>query len=299
MSAQSTRQVGRTHAARFDQRPTKRKLARKGKPKTKAAFDWHSEAASLRAALPFLAKVVFIGLIVVLCLAAYRTAATAEIFNLRRANVEGVHRASLLRIERHIKNAHGSTNVWQADLDALRNEIEREPYVKSVVVSRVLPSDLRVRVSEREPRAVVRLSDGRLVWADEEGVTLAAVSPSEVMPEFFLRGWDESETKEAAKENSKRVATYLQLLSEWRANRTAARISEVNLDDLTDVRAQLSGRDAMVEVRLGGENFNARLARALDELEDARKSERAMRGEQVIRINALDDKRITVGFAKG
>ncbi len=52
------------------------------------------------------------------------------------------------------------TGVWKADLKGLNARLERLPWVRTAVVSRVLPDGIRVRITERVPRAVVRTMSG-------------------------------------------------------------------------------------------------------------------------------------------
>ena len=84
------------------------------------------------------------------------------------------------------------------------------------LLRRVLPDGLRVRITERVPVAVVRNLGGHFVWVDDEGVALGEMKPSDQMPPFFIRGWNEDGTEEARKENVERVQKYLELAREWR-----------------------------------------------------------------------------------
>ena len=51
--------------------------------------------------------------------------------------------------------------------------------------------------------AVVRTAAGHFVWVDDEGVALGEMKPSDQMPPFFIRGWNEDGTNEARQENSR------------------------------------------------------------------------------------------------
>jgi hypothetical protein len=69
-------------------------------------------------------------------------------------------------------------------------------------------------------------------------------------------------------------------------------VSEVNLDDLRDVRVQLSGEDAAVEVRLGREDFAKRFRQALEVLDAQRATPR---GPYVTYVDVSQGKRAVVG----
>ena len=226
---------------------------------------------------------------------AYRSAASASFFRLSAIEIEGTSRASREEIKAIVRRQVGGRGVWQADLAAIGAEVKNQPWVRAAVVSRVLPSSLRVHVVEREPRLVVRTSAGRFVWMDEEGVMLGTAQPSDKMPPFFIRGLDEAPTDAARTDNRERIRKALEMASEWTAAGIVSRVSEVNLDDLRDVRAQLSGNDSQIEVRLGKEDFGKRLGRALKVLDDLRDSPRG----QVVRLDATQEKRVIVGFGTG
>ncbi|HWW75191.1 MAG TPA: FtsQ-type POTRA domain-containing protein, partial [Pyrinomonadaceae bacterium] len=183
-----------------------------------------------------------------------------------------------------------NAGVWQADLEVISNELKTLPWVRDAVVTRVLPGGLRVRVTEREPRVIARTSAGKLVWVDDDGVSLGAASPGD--GDFFVRGMEESRADDAVKRNRERVQAALELSRDWAAAGLSRRVSEVNLDDLRDVRVQLSGNDADVEVRLGKEEFAKRFRQALEVL-DAQRS--TPRGPYVTYVDVSQGKRAVVG----
>jgi cell division septal protein FtsQ len=162
--------------------------------------------------------------------------------------------------------------------------------VRDAVVTRVLPDGLRVRVTEREARVISRTGGGRLVWVDDEGVVLGAAAPGE--EDFFIRGIEEGRTPEAAKQNRVRVNAARELAREWAQAGLTKRVSELNLEDLDDVRVQLAGPDAAVEVRLGREDFPKRFRQALEVLDAQRLTPR---GPYISYIDVSQGKRAVVG----
>lgn len=254
---------------------------------------------SLRKALvylPLVGKIMLAVIAGVLVFAGYRAAASASFFQIRTVDVSGTSRASADEIKRVVRGAAQPTGVWRADISALSRELERLPWVRRAIISRVLPDGLRVRVMEREPRAVVRTSSGKLIWVDDDAVTLGQMSPTDRMPPFFIRGWDEAGTEAAQAENRERMQKYLLMLKEWEQAGLVERVSEVNLIDTRDVRAQLAGDDSQVEVRLGGQDFGARLKNALKVLDEQRGTPR---GALITRLDATLEKRVIVGFSSG
>src|SRR5260370_4168111 len=94
------------------------------------------------------------------------------------------------------------------------------------------------------------------------------MKPADPVPSFFIRGWNEEGTEDARKENAERVQKYLEATREWEAAGLAERVSEINLIDVRDVRAQLAGSDSQIEVRLGGKHLGARLKAELQGLDE-------------------------------
>ncbi len=224
------------------------------------------------AAMPFVGKSLLAVCAAVLVIHVYRTASSSAFFALRVVDVAGASRTPAEQIKSVVRRTAGATGVWRADLEAIRAEVERQPWVRAAVVSRVLPSGVRVRVTERSPRVVVRTGGGRFQWADDDGVLTGGVASTDRTPAFFMRGWDESATDTARKENAERVKKFLELSREWEAAGASARVSEVNLDDLRDVRAQLAGDDSQIEVRLGKDDLQKRLRLALQKLDEERQT---------------------------
>ena len=230
---------------------------------------------SLRAILeyvPLALKVVLAILTVITLIIGYRAAAAASFFQVRKIDVTGTSRTSAEEIEGLTRRAVSKTGVWRADVSAISTDLSKLPGVRYAVVSRVLPDRIRVRITERQPLAVVRTAAGRLLWVDEEGVALGEIKPSDRMPPFFIRGWNEEGTNDAMVENVERVQKYLELVHQWGALGLTERVSEVNLIDLRDIRAQLAGDDSQIEVRLGAQDPGNHLKTALQVLDRVKQS---------------------------
>ena len=198
-----------------------------------------------------------------LSLMGYRTAKASSFFDVKTIEVRGIARASKDDIERIVRLQTQKSGAWNADLAGIKTDVEKLMFVKSAVVSRVLPDGLRVSVNERVPRVVVRTKAGD-VWTDEDSIMLASVAENEPRPPFVLRGWDESKSEKSVKENQERTKIYLKMLNEWRDFELASRVSSVNLADLQDPQAIVQDSGEFVTVSLGKENFGKRLQKALE-----------------------------------
>ena len=164
--------------------------------------------------VPLAAKILLaigVGLAMFTC---YRAVVSASFFQAQLIDVGGASRASEDEIRALVRRAVVPTGVW-GRIIRISAELERQPWVRTAIVSRVLPSGIRVRLTERTPRAVARTSAGRFVWVDEDAVVLNTVSPADQMPAFFIRGLDESNTNAARAENRQRIEKYLEMAREW------------------------------------------------------------------------------------
>jgi len=252
-------------------------------------------ARALFGYVPSALKVILLILVVITMIVGYRVAASASLFQVRSIDVVGTSRTSAEEIEGLTRRAVARTGVWRANLSAISAELGRLPGVRRAVVSRVLPDRLRVRITERVPIAVVHTAAGHFLWVDDEGVALGEMKPADRMPTFFIRGWNEDGTDEARKENIERVQKYLEAVREWGAVGLSERVSEVNLIDVRDVRAQLAGNDSQIEVRLGGQDLGTRLKIALEQLDLYKQTPR---GPSITYVD-FQSGRVVIGVSSG
>jgi cell division protein FtsQ len=269
------------------QRPTRRESGRE-------AF-----VGRLRAVVgyvPVFLKVVVAILIGALMFAGYRAAASASFFQVRKIEIQGTSRVTADEVQGIVRKDVEKTGVWNADIKSLNAKLEKLTWVRTAVVSRVLPDGIRVRITERVPRAVVRTASGRFRWVDDDAVLLGEMAPTDQMPPFFMRGLIEDDPEGARADNRERVAKFLELQRDWEGLGLAERISEVNVMDVRDVRAQLAGDDSHIEVRLGSQDHGKRLKDALDVLDGQRQSPR---GALISYIDMSPGRRAIVGLSTG
>ena len=250
--------AGQRRSGAVTQRPVRRESD--GEP-------FSARLRSLLGYVPAFLKLALAIVIGVLVFAGYRAAASASFFQLRNVEVQGTSRLQPAEIQGLVRQSVEKTGVWQADLNGINERIERLPWVRTAIVSRVLPDRIRVRITERTPRAVVRTSAGRFRWVDEEAALLGEMQPTDQIPAFFLRGLSDEDSESAHNENRERVAKFLELQRDWDASGLSERVSEVNLLDIRDVRAQLAGDNSQIEVRLGSRDQAERLKGAFKVLD--------------------------------
>lgn len=246
--------------------------------------------------LPAFLKVALAIVLGVLFFAGYRAAASASFFQVRNVEVQGTSRVSIDEVKTLVRREVEKSGVWKADLDTINSRLERLPWVRTAVVSRVLPGGIRVRIAERVPRAVVRTGAGRFRWIDDDAVLLGEMLPTDQIPGFFLRGLNEDDSESARRENRERVQKFLDLQRDWDAAGLSERVSEVNLMDLRDVRVQLAGENSQIEVRLGSRDQSERLKGAINALDQR---VQMPNGSLISYIDMNLGTRAIVGFTSG
>jgi len=209
----------------------------------------------------------------------YRTVTASEFFDVKKIEVRGISFASKSDIEKIVAAHTERSGVWNADLKEIKQRVEQLDFVKSAAVSRVLPDGVRVQLIERAPKAVVRLAGGDF-WADEDGTIIAQVNRSQKLPPFVMRGWDETKTDKAVKENQQRVKTYQKMLEEWKTFELDKRVKIVDMSSLTEPRAAVEDSGETVEIILSKDNFGKKLQTGLENV--------AGKGKQVAKIDVSD-----------
>ncbi|MEO8073159.1 MAG: FtsQ-type POTRA domain-containing protein [Acidobacteriota bacterium] len=245
-----------------------------------------NSGAAAKFIVPFVFTVGILFCLGFLLFMGYRTVTASSFFDVKKIDVRGINRVSENDIEKIVSRQTEKSGVWNADLATIKEDIEKITQVKSAIVSRILPDGLRVNLIERQPRAVVRLDRGDL-WADDDAVLFDLVEKNETRPPFVLKGWDESRTDKAAKNNQERVKIYLKMLDEWQEFELAKRVSAVNLSDLQAPQVTVQDSGETVTLELSKDNFAKRLQKSLEII--------AGRGKEIESVS-LNGQKEVLGF---
>ncbi len=165
-------------------------------------------------------------------------------------------------------------NLMRLDLDRLRHSLELIPWVKTVVVRRVLPDKLMIDIEEREPVAFARVAQGTLL-IDGEGILLENNPENLSQPDFpVILGMESGYVPEVLRRNRERIALYQQLMRSL--NRGGAGLSrdlsEVHLQDPGNVSVILNGDTVLVY--LGRDGFQEKFRRYLAASKELKKKYR-------------------------
>jgi cell division septal protein FtsQ len=226
---------------------------------------------AFEAALNFYVPIVFLialaACVVWVTFLAYQRVTASDFFKVKNIGVYGIQRATADDVRRIMRNASDNSSSWNADLAAAKNEIEKLPWVKSAVVTRVLPDALRARVIEIEPVAMIRRENGEFWWVDGDARFIAAMGKNEQRPSYYVKGWNESNTDAAQTLNQKRVKLLQKFQEDLRKNGMESKIAAVSVVDLDDLEVFSEQGGAQVSISLGKEDFAKRLQEALKTLE--------------------------------
>jgi cell division septal protein FtsQ len=226
--------------------------------------------------LPGMISLVMLVCLVALIVLGYRTVTASDFFEVKRVDVTGVSRASSDDIRRIVSGQAERTGVWNTDIADLRQKIEKLPFVKFAAVSRVLPNGVKVVVTERVPIGVVKISSGNfLIDADGELLAPPATEDADLMT---IRGWDETKTERATRDNAARIKLFQKMIAEWGEFALAKRVKEVNLADLQEPQATIEDSGSRISITLARDDLSKSLKSALEAV--------AGKGDRVKSVNA-------------
>ena len=216
-----------------------------------------------RFGLPLLISCALIAALAIFGFSAYRTATESYFFKIKSIEVRGNDRTPAEDIRRIVAAEVEKPGVWNADLADIRLKIEKFPYIKAASVSRMLPTGIRVDVTERVPAAIVHLKAGDFL-IDGEGVILSSASGSEKDFPFVLYGWDETKTERAPAENVARIKLYKKMLDEWKQFDLVSRVKQVNLSDLKEPTAVVEDSGRPISIFLAKDSLGKSLKTAIE-----------------------------------
>jgi cell division protein FtsQ len=178
-------------------------------------------------------------------------------FAVASVDVAGQKHVSLQEIEAAAGVASG-TNIFKVDPREVAARVERLSGIRRASVVRMLPNRVAIRVEERRRFALVHA--GQLHWIDEEGMDLGPEPRPVALGLPLITGIEPEELDPADRDASSRLLTGLALLRVLMRSGGGllASISEIDMSRREGpVLYTVDG----VEVRLGNEDWEARLGR--------------------------------------
>lgn len=256
----ATRNVKRTTTVRkAATKPKRRQSYVSSRKTTKSTSNFFSSLVPIVIILAILVGLGF------LLFKGYQTVTASSFFDVKKVEIRGAVRVSKDEVEKIVRQKTERDGVWNAEIEQIKNEVEKLTFVKSAVVSRILPDGVMVKVEERNARAVVRIPKGDF-WVDDDATTFAEFGKNE-KPITILRGWDEDKTEKATKDNQHRVKLFLKAQEDIKNSEITKRIIVLNVTDLQDVQAVVEDSGETVNIFLGKEDFGKRMQSALSYIE--------------------------------
>ncbi len=182
---------------------------------------------------------------------------TSPRFAVTEVAVQGVSRVSVERVLAAAGIARG-TSLWRVDPTAVAERVQGLPEVRRAEVVRELPNRVTILVEERRPFTLV--AGTRLHWVDEEGRLLGEATRAVAPAVPVISGLSEDEVAALRTTPGPRARAALALI------RSLLRSGGSLLGEISEI--DMSRREGPVlytvdgiEVRLGAEDWEDRLAR--------------------------------------
>ena len=271
-------------------RPDKKRVQRKPAANQKPRLSLRTRIA---AAFRFAGKVFVPALLMAFVFISVIYALRSDAFDLRDVRVSGCRHQDAKSLEGIIRKEFPA-NVLQIDLDKARRRLEKEKWVKSVELHRVLPASLFLHVDERVPTVLLELG-GVQMMADGEGVLLGAYRREfGKIDSPIFRGVAGTNPETYAKhyaENAGRIRRGVAMLTEIAAEMpgNVRDISEIDISELNNIKIMMDNDPA--EIWMGNGNYLKRFSGFVG---DPTKKYQELRnhGVQVAQIDLSNDGQI-------
>lgn len=197
-----------------------------------------------------------------LTMMAYRNLTASSFFEVKDIQIIGAEQVSVSDVERIVRTEMTGKTVWNANLDLIKQQLEKEPMIKSAIVSRRLPDSITVRITERKPKFIARIAESYF-WIDEEARILKKATDDQVKDNVILIGLEERD----ADKNKQRITLADKMYAEFSQAGLLNRIKAFNLSNLYEPKVIVEDSGEIVTIALGRENFGYSLRKALEVLD--------------------------------
>jgi cell division protein FtsQ len=175
---------------------------------------------------------------------------TAPRFEVRQLSVSGLRRVKESQvIER--ANFDIGTNAFTVDLDQIRSRVEEIQWVRQALIQRILPNEILIKVTEREPVGLTRMH-GEIYQFDADG-TILEPDPVSLPSLPILDGLRPHD----ADWNKKGAQVYRQVIDELGQKE----LSEIHINKAGEVSVVSSSESILVNI--GVEDFHTRWVKYL------------------------------------
>jgi cell division protein FtsQ len=189
-------------------------------------------------------------------------------FAVRHIQVDGNQRRTPHQIARRAEIDVGR-NVFTIDAELAASAVETDPWIESAEVEVDLPATVRIRVIEREPRALATV-DGLLYLCDGKGHLFKAVGEGDTVDLPVVTGIDAEAIARDREGVRQRIERTLELLADLEESEVGKRhpIQELHLEPDASVTVVV-GTDG-IALHMGTPPFRAKIQKAERVLEELR-----------------------------
>ena len=186
----------------------------------------------------------------------------ARMLTVQHVRVRGNVRLSAGEVQALLEGIRGE-NIFRVDFEPYRQRVLDSPWVSSVALSRVLPSTVDVRVTERTPMAVARVGQ-QLFLVDDAGVIIDEYgAPYRDLDLPIVDGLVSSPAGKGPLVDRERVSVTAAFLTALADRRDLAdRLSQVDVANAHDVVVMFDHDPVLLH--LGKDRFVERLNRYLE-----------------------------------
>ncbi|MCO5143400.1 MAG: FtsQ-type POTRA domain-containing protein [Oligoflexia bacterium] len=126
-------------------------------------------------------------------------------------------------------------NIFSLDLEEVKKRIEKDPWVRSAIVSRVLPDKIQIRYRSQEPVALLGMGD--LFYVNDEGVAFYQIKEGDSLNYPLIQVEVKKPSLEELKDDIQGALSLLKVLN---AN------NAFSMDDLGEISLQNAEKNAGV-----------------------------------------------------
>ena len=272
-----------------DLKGNKKKVKKNRKVGKKEPFDWQG---FFHHALRISVLTFSVALVVVGAALSARVILDSGYFDVTEVRVEYATRVDAEEIV-DLSDIHYGVSIFSLDLDMIGGKIEENPWIAKAEVLRVFPDEVLIRVSEREPVAIINLD--YLYYIDAQGEVFKVLSGGDKLDYPVITGITRDEVVDGSGiPRSLRCALGLLNDLQHREVFSAQDISEIHSDPDEGITVYTLERG--VPVYLG----NGALGRKLDNLEQIyAELEERLHGLKYIDLNVEDRVIVRQGTRSG
>jgi len=207
-------------------------------------------------------------------------------FRVREVEIEGCAKINQEAI-RSLIMIEGMPNLFTLSLGKIAKRLEKDPWVDQVILRKVFPNKVRIRVEERRPIAILQLE--QFYYIDAKGVIFSPAKDGDGYNFPFLTGLTRQafeKDPEASKELIMRALEFLRIIEREKPS-PLEEVSEIHMSRSfgIDCYAKANG----LKVKMGRDSFDAKLRRLAIVWSDLRK-----RGLSAMSIDCSDLDRMVV-----